>query len=114
MAKTVTIKLHSQHLTLERLKAVYHAKALPILAEQIKDDCNVYVREQEGILKQSATVENGGKQIVWSTPYAAKVYYTGTPRKNVNPKASLRWCEVATRQFSKQWAAQATRLVGGD
>lgn len=110
---SVTVKIHSKHLTAQRLKQVYEAGALPKLAEQILTDCNEYVRMQDGTLADSAHQENGGKQIVWSTPYAKKVYYTGTPRKNRNPKATLRWCEVAERQYSKQWADLATKLVKG-
>lgn len=113
MASGVTIKIHSKNLTAQRLRKVYEAGALPQLADQILSDCNTYVRMQSGALAASAHIENGGRQIVWDTPYAKKVYYTGTPQKNVNPKAALRWCEVAERVYSVQWAAFATKLVGG-
>lgn len=110
---SATIKIHSKNLTAQRLKAVYEAGALPILAEQILTDCNTYVRMQSGTLADSAHTEDGGKRIVWSTPYAKRVFYTGTPLKNKNPKATLRWCEVAERVHSKKWAAMATKLVKG-
>ena len=107
----VKIKIHSKHLTTNRLKQVFEKGALPILAEQIKTDCNTYVRMWDGDLAESATVENGGRDIVWDKEYAQKVYYTGTPSKAKNPKATLRWCEVAERVYSKDWAKLATELV---
>lgn len=109
----VIVKIHSKHLTIEKLRSAYEHGALPTVAEQILSDCNTYVRMQDGTLADSARVEDGGKRITWNTPYAKKVYFTGTPRKNVNPKATLRWCEAAERRFSKQWADLATKLVKG-
>lgn len=113
MGSGVKIKVHSPGMTTNLLVKLYEAKTLPILAEQILSDCNTYVRMQDGTLADSAHQENGGKHIVWSTAYAKRVYYTGTPRKNRNPLASLRWCEVAKRTHSRSWAALASKLVGG-
>lgn len=110
---SVRIKINNAGLTAARLKKVFEKKALPILSEQILTDCNTYVRMQSGNLADSAHTEAGGKRIVWNTAYAKRVYYTGTPRKNRNPNASLRWCEKAKRIHSGEWAAQASKLVGG-
>lgn len=113
MGSSVKIKVHNPGMTAARLKQVFNAGVLPILSEQILTDCNTYVRMQSGNLADSAHTEAGGKRIVWSTGYAKRVYYTGTPRKNVNPNASLRWCEKAKRQHGAEWARQASKLVGG-
>lgn len=110
---SVKIKINNAGLTVARLQRVFNSKALPILSEQILTDCNTYVRMQSGNLADSGHTEAGGKRIVWNTPYAKKVYYTGTPLKNRNPNASLRWCEKAKRMHSGEWAAQASKLVGG-
>lgn len=110
---SATIKIHSKNLTASRLRRVFENDALPILSEQILTDCNTYVRKQSGVLEGSAHKEAGGKYIVWNGPYAKRVYYTGTPLKNRNPLASLRWCEVAKRNYSSDWAAMATKLVKG-
>lgn len=110
---SVKIVVHNPKMTAARLHKVFEANALPILAEQILTDCNTYVRMQSGTLADSGHTEAGGKRIVWNTRYAKRVYYTGTPRKNVNPNASLRWCEKAKRNHQAEWAQQATRLVGG-
>lgn len=110
---SVKIKLHNKESTVARLKNVFSQFALPVVAEQILTDCNTYVRMQSGNLASSGHVEAGGKRIVWNRSYAKRVYYTGTPLKNVNPNASLRWCEKAKRNHKNEWARQATRLVGG-
>lgn len=110
---SIKIKVHNPGMTTARLRNVFFGKACPILGEQILTDCNTYVRMQTGNLADSGHTESGGKRIVWSTGYAKRVYYTGTPRRNRNPNASLRWCEVAKRSHSKQWASLATRLVRG-
>lgn len=110
---SIKIRVNNPGMTAARLKTLFYGKALPVLAEQIKTDCNTYAREQSGDLKESAGIEAGGRRIVWSTGYAKKVYYSGTPRRNKNPNASLRWCEVAKRAHGKEWAAMATKLMGG-
>ena len=95
------------------MEQVWEGKVLPKLAQTIKEDCNRYVRMQSGALARTATPEDGGKKITWNTPYAKRVYYTGTPKTNVNPGASLRWCEKATRQHKSEWVAEANNLLKG-
>lgn len=107
------IRVHNVAKTVARLEKVFWEKAMPVVSEQQLTDCNVYVRMQSGNLADSAQIINGGRQIHWRTAYAKRVYYTGTPRKNRNPNASLRWCEKAKRVYSGEWAAQASKLVGG-
>ena len=112
MAK-VTVKIHNPGMTASRLKNLFYDRALPVVAEQMLSDCNTYVRMQDGTLANSARIENGGRDITWNTRYAKKVYYTGRPRKNVNPNASLKWCEKAKRKHAKDWASRATDIVNG-
>lgn len=109
---SVSLRFNNVNSTVARLRSQVNEK-LPFVAEMIKSDCNQYVRKQDGTLAESAHVEDGGRKIVWSTAYAKRVYYTGTPRKNVNPNASLRWCEVAKRQYASDWANYLTKLVNG-
>lgn len=76
---------------------------------------NEYVRIDQGTMRDSSLIysrPNDGLAI-WNTPYAKKTYYTGTPSKDVNPKASLMWVEkgvkahaadidkIAQKSFSK-------------
>lgn len=112
MAKII-VKIFNPAMTTQNCEDRFYSRALPKVADRILSDCNTYVRMQDGTLANSARSENGGRQIRWRTSYAKKVYHTGTPRKNVNPNASLRWCEVAKRKYSKEWADMATSLVNG-
>lgn len=73
---------------------------------QVLEDCNAYAREMEGTLRASANSDIDSKAqavLTWNTPYAAKVYWTGKPRTERNPLASLRWCEAARDKHGKEW-----------
>lgn len=80
-------------------------KALYVVSEQALGDCNYYCRVDQGTLRdsseRSSDLKNG--QLVWDTPYAKRVYYTGSPSHDINPNASLMWCEVAQNQHGKDW-----------
>lgn len=80
-------------------------KALFAAKEQILNDCNMYVRVDQGILRDTSRTEEGNMSIelVWDTPYAKRVYYTGTPSKDVNPNASLEWAEKAAAKYKNDW-----------
>lgn len=104
--------VHNPGMTAARLKARFWAIA-PQLGEVIKGDCNEFVRMQTGALKNSARVEDGGHSITWNTRYAKRVYYTGSPRTNVNPNASLRWCEKGKAAYAADWGKTATEMVRG-
>lgn len=110
---SIKIKLTNPRATAARLNNLVKQKAMPIVAEQILTDCNEFVRMQSGALAASGHPEANGSRIVWDTRYAKRVYYTGTPRTNVNPQASLRWCEKAKRQYSQDWADMISSIVGG-
>lgn len=107
----VVVKLKNAALTAKRLQQVYEKGVLPVLGQEILQDCNIYCPKREGTLQNSAHLEKGGKEIVWDTKYAAKVYFTAVPSTLINPNASARWCEVAKRVYAKHWADSATKLL---
>ena len=76
--------------------------------EQILTDCNYYCKEQSGDLKDSVQHSARGVKMTlsWNTPYAKRQWYTGTPRKNKNPNASLKWAEVAQKEHNEDWIRQ--------
>jgi hypothetical protein len=87
-------------------------KTLAPLAEQALTDCNYYVRQDTGALRSSslsASIPREGL-LIWNTPYAKRVYYTGSPSKEVNPNASLMWCEKAHAERGRDWQALAQKL----
>ena len=78
---------------------------IPAVAEQALADCNYFARRDQGQLIQSSETASDLKNgnLVWDTPYAKKVYYTGTPSHDENPNASLMWCQKAYDTYGKDW-----------
>ena len=108
---SVDVKIDRAQIKL-KLKSAWKDKTLYELTSAIREDCNEYVRFDQGQLKESsytASVPQKG-EIHWQTPYAKKVYYTGHPSTHMNAKASLRWAEVAKAKFSKEWHTLAQKL----
>ena len=90
-------------------------KMIYAVAEQALKDCNVFCRQDQGVLissSYSASVPQEGK-LIWNTPYAKRVYYTGRPSHDVNPHASLMWCEVARNVFGDDWDKIAQKAYTG-
>lgn len=83
------------------------------LSEQVLNDCNYFVRFDTGALKDSSITHSNLKKgvLVWQTPYALKMYYTGTPVTDKNPNASLQWCEKAEETYGEDWKEQAKQLI---
>ena len=107
----IRIDIKNPAATTRRIANAIQNRVIPVVAEQILTDSNTYVRMQDGTLANSAHTEAKGRRIVWSTRYAKKVYYTGIPRTNRNPLASLRWFEKAKRNHLGEWIAQANELT---
>ena len=82
-------------------RALYAAK------EQIITDCNFYVRVWTGAMKATSQTESlvrdNTLSVIWDTPYARRVYYTGTPSTDRNQNASLMWAEKAAKRFGHEW-----------
>lgn len=100
--------------TFSRTKVAAKIKAgiksmIPAVAEQALADCNYFARRDQGQLIQSSETASDLKNgnLVWDTPYAKKVYYTGTPSHDENPNASLMWCQKAYDTFGKDWNEMA-------
>ena len=92
-------------------------KSLPILTEEIMNDCNQYVKVRDHALEQSALTHSRPQEglIIWQTPYARRQYWEiRTAYTDVNPNATWKWCEVAKRYRLKKWTRQAERLMRGN
>ena len=89
------------------------AKGLFAVKEQIKDDCNYFVKVDQHILERSEYTEEDGLtlHIVWDTPYARRQYYTGRPSTDVNQNASILWAEKAAGQFKNDWAEMIQKAI---
>ena len=80
-------------------------RMIPAVAEQALADCNHFAKRDQGTLIQSSETASDLKagELVWNTPYAKRQYYTGTPSTDVNPNASLKWCEKARDTYGGDW-----------
>lgn len=74
------------------------------VTESVIEYGNIFVREDQGALKDSALTASRPQdgKAVWDTPYAKRVYYTGTPSKDKNPDASLMWAEKGVKTYKKE------------
>ena len=87
---------------------------LEMLSSQILRDCNMYCKEDTGMLIMSSYIHSRLKEglLIWQTPYAARQYYEiTTAHKDVNPNASWRWCEVAKQNHLAEWGRQAQAIT---
>jgi hypothetical protein len=87
---------------------------LEMLSSQILRDCNMYCKEDTGMLIMSSYIHSRLKEglLIWQTPYAARQYYEiPTAYTDVNPQASWRWCEVAKQNHLAEWGRQAQAIT---
>lgn len=101
MSVTVTTDIQAIK---ERIARDKRKMMFKVTTQALKDS-NRYARRQSGELIKSSLIatdyENG--LLVWNTPYAKRVYWTGTPLGNKNPKARLMWAHFAKTQHNKTW-----------
>lgn len=85
----------------------------PIIANEFIKDANFYCRQDTGELKRSAIRASEPEKglAVWDTPYAKRMYYTGTPSHDKNPNAVLMWAHVAARKFKAKYARMAQAIL---
>lgn len=93
----------------------FDSRVLPALSEQILADSNEYARMDTVALIQSSLLHSTPQtgHLEWRTPYARKVYYTGTPSLDKNPRASRQWVEVARKNHKKDWEKLAQKHYEG-
>lgn len=87
---------------------------LEMLSSQILKDCNLYCKEDTGMLIMSSFIHSDLKKgkLVWNTPYAARQYYEiKTAHTDVNSQATWRWCEVAKNNHVADWGRQAQAIM---
>ena len=90
------------------------ANGLEMLSSQILKDCNLYCKEDTGMLIMSSWIHSRLKEglLIWNTPYAARQYYEiPTAYTDVNSNATWRWCEVAKQNHLKDWGRQAQAIM---
>lgn len=95
-----------------KLEKAAEATVAPLM-EQVLKDSNYYCREdQHGLIASSEKASRPADGVlVWDTPYAKNVYYTGAPSTDVNPHASLMWFHKAKNEHGKEWTALAQKCL---
>lgn len=109
---SVRINIHEDHIIASIDN--HYDNHMEMLASQILRDCNMYCKEDTGMLIMSSIIHSDLKKgrLVWQTPYAARQYYAiPTAYTDVNPQAQWRWCEVAKRLHSTDWERQAQAIA---
>ena len=87
---------------------------LEMLSSQILKDCNLYCKEDTGMLIMSSYIHSDLKHglLIWRTPYAARQYYEiRTAYTDVNPNATWRWAEYAKSLHMADWGRQAQAIM---
>lgn len=98
------IKIKRNAAAIQAKIAAGEKKMIPAVTEAVIQYGNIFVREDQGTLKNSALISSRPQEgkAVWDTPYAKKVYYTGAPSTDVNPDASLMWVEKGVNTYKKE------------
>ena len=87
---------------------------LPVLTEEIMNDCNQYVKVRDHALEQSALTHSRPQEglIIWQTPYACRQYWEiRTAYTDVNPNATWKWAEVAKAFCKDKWQRKAQQQM---
>ena len=85
-----------------------------MLCSQILQDCNLYCKEDTGMLIMSSLIHSRLKEglLIWNTAYAARQYYEiPTAHTDVNSNATWKWCEVAKKNHLAEWCRQAQAIT---
>lgn len=109
MAKTI-IRI-DQNAVVARVMGQWD-KALPMLTEEILNDCNQYCKEDTGALIASSMTHSDFKRGImkWVTPYARRQYWE--IKTSLTAGRTWKWVHYAKAKHQAQWARQAARLMG--
>lgn len=76
-------------------------------------DANYYAREDSSTLIKSSIIASKPEKgrLVWDTPYAKRMYYTGHPSTDTNPNASLMWAHKGFAENHKKYDAMLEKAL---
>ncbi|MTD30161.1 minor capsid protein [Planomicrobium sp. YIM 101495] len=72
------------------------------MANQAIMDMNPFVPMREGILRMESHISSDGSSIIYSSPYAARMFYMYM-RNYTTPGTGPRWDIKAKRMFMSSW-----------
>ena len=82
---------------------------LPELSAQILQDCNQYVKKDQGDLEASSYAHSILKEgkLIWKTAYAKRQYWA--IETSLTPGRTWKWCETAKKKCREAWRKFAQR-----
>lgn len=90
----------------ERAKDANTGAIEKVCAEALKDANALCKYQSHKLIESSFTASDFAKgELTWSTEYARRQYFTGTPHTNKNPSASLMWAHKAANANFKKYQA---------
>jgi hypothetical protein len=83
------------------------------VANELLKDANYYCREDTGMLIASSLKASQPDKglLIWDTPYAKRMYYTGSPSHDVNPNASTMWVHKAKSKHREKYKRIAQKFI---
>ncbi|MCM3110682.1 minor capsid protein [Lederbergia lenta] len=72
------------------------------LANQALADMNPFVPKDDNILRQTGHVSGNGEEVIWNTPYAARLFYMYM-YNYTTPGTGPRWDLKAKSMFISDW-----------
>lgn len=115
MATNFTAKIDVNFSKIRQSIEVVNQKAIAAVATEALKDANYYARHDTGeMIRSSITASQPEKgMLVWDTPYANKVYLTGTPATDKNPNASLMWAHKGYSQNIGKYNEMVRKMMIG-
>lgn len=88
-------------------------KGIKEVCNEALKDANYYARMDTGETIRSSIRASRPEEgeLVWDTPYAKKVYYTGHPSTDTNPNASLLWAHKGYAENHAKYNRILERIV---
>ena len=89
-------------------------KALPMITEEILNDCNEYCKRDHGDLIASSYLHSDFKRGImrWQKPYARRQYWEIPTNLSGESKRTWKWVHVAKSELQSKWNRQAAKLMG--
>jgi hypothetical protein len=103
---------------LKKMSEANHTRGRQAVANQAMADMNQFVPMQEGILRQTATVDIDGTGINYNTPYARAQFYGFVGRGGyrvynyTTPGTSRRWDLRAKARYMNDWKRAYVKGAG--
>lgn len=103
----VTINIDTEQVA-AKVKGAWE-KGLYALSAQVLQDCNEFVKYDQGTLESSSYTASrlADGVLVWETAYAKRQYWE--IQTSLTPGRTWKWCETAKKRHLARWKEQAQK-----